>query len=65
MHWFKFPLGTFIRSLMLRKLAKAWSTLVVRVGDFHCLWSLVCKMLYLSEKNTMGYQRITTSVNQA
>ena len=38
----------------------AWFTLVVRIGDYHCLWSLVCKMLCLLEKNT-----IKTSVNQA
>jgi hypothetical protein len=31
----------------------AWFTLVVRIGDFYCLWSLVCKMLCLLEKNTI------------
>jgi hypothetical protein len=43
----------------------AWFTLVVRIGHFHCLWSLVCKMFCLSEKNTLDRRLITTSVNQA
>ena len=43
----------------------AWFTLVVRIGDFHCLWSLMCKMLCPSEKNTIDRRRTTTSVNQA
>ena len=35
-------------------------------GLGHCLWSLVCKMLCLSEKNTIDRRWITTtSVNQA
>jgi hypothetical protein len=31
----------------------AWFALVVRIRDFRCLWSLVCRMLCLSEKNTI------------
>jgi predicted nuclease with TOPRIM domain len=49
-----------IEAAMLRRTKKsiytvcnAWFTLVVRIGDCHCLWSLVCKMLCLLEKNTI------------
>jgi hypothetical protein len=44
----------------------AWPfTLVVRIGDFHCIWSLLCKMLCLSEMDTIDRRWITISVNQA
>jgi hypothetical protein len=44
------------------------SLLVVRFGDFHCLWSLVCTMLCLSKKNAgnrspMNYDKYEPGFN--
>ena len=60
--YFKFICGFLAQFIQYNQIKQyiifiyAWFTLVVRIGDFHCMWSLVCKMLCLSEKNTIDPQ---------